>query len=481
MASKKHTSILRTENHIAGKWTGKGKGETVVRNKYTGRKLATLPEATPAQVERAIAAAAKAAPDFAKWSAGKRQAHLEALRDLLEERKDAFVDLIVKEAGKPLDYARNELDRCLMTLKIAAAEAVRFCGEVVPLDFAAGEGKRAFTRRVPIGPIAAITPFNFPLNLVLHKLAPALALGCPVLLKPAGQTPLTALAFTALVEEAGYPKGVLSTFTCDNEEAELLVTDERIKFLSFTGSDTVGWYLKSRAEKKQIALELGGNAPVIVDASADVAKAAEQCAVGAFLYAGQICISTQRIFVVEDVYAKFEQALVKAVKKLNVGDPSKAGVQVGPLIDAGHVERISAWVKEAKDSGAKVLVGGRIRDKQHNLYAPTLLTDVPPDQKVCTEEAFAPVAVLEKVANFDAAITRANDSRYGLQAGVFTNDFDHVCQAHEELEVGGVIINNVPGFRVDSMPYGGVKDSGLGREGLRYAMEEMSEPRLLVY
>lgn len=481
MAYTKHSSILETQNYIAGKWTAAGKGEVTVRHKYTNRKLATLPEATPAQVERAIAAAHRQAPSFAKWSAGKRQAHLETLHALLTERRAAFVDMIVKEAGKPLDYAKNEIERCLLTLKIAAAECVRFGGEVVPLDFAAGEGKTAFTKRIPIGVVAAITPFNFPLNLVLHKVAPALALGCPVLLKPAGQTPLVALAFTRLVEEAGYPKGVLSTFTCDNAEAELLVTDERIKFLSFTGSDKVGWHLKSLAAKKKIALELGGNAAVIVDEGADLALAAKQCAVGAYLYAGQICISTQRIFVVKGASAAFSKALVKAIKQVRTGDPSKPGIQVGPLIDGGHVERIASWVKEAKASGAKVLIGGKIADKQHNLYQPTLLTNVSHDQKVCTEEAFGPIAILEEVADFDSALARTNDSRYGLQAGVFTNNFEHVKRAHDELEVGGVIINNVPGFRVDSMPYGGVKDSGLGREGLRYTMEEMSEPRLLVY
>lgn len=477
----KARSILRFENHIAGKWSAKGTGTLEVQHKYTGAKLASLPLATGAQVERAIAAAHRIAPEFARWSAAKRRDHLQRLRDLLAEHRAAFVDLIVAEAGKPRDYAEGELARCLSTLDTATAESVRFGGEVVPLDYDAGEGRTAFTRRVPVGVVTAITPFNFPLNLVLHKLAPALALGCPVLLKPALQTPLTALAFQDLVVQAGYPAGVLSTFVCANEHAEQLVVDERIKFFSFTGSDTVGWYLKSRAGKKKVALELGGNAAVIVDASADLELAAAQCAVGAFLYAGQICISTQRIFVVEEVAERFEKLLVKAIRKLRTGDPNASGVQVGPLIDGGHVERIASWVREAKASGARVLAGGRIADKAHNVYQPTLLADVPREAKVCTEEAFGPVAILERVPDFDAALERTNDSRFGLQAGVFTNAFAHVKRAHEELEVGGVIVNSVPGFRVDSMPYGGVKDSGLGREGLRYAMEEMSEPRLLVY
>jgi len=477
----KTSTILKTENFLAGQWSGIGQGTTKIVHKYTGRTLATLPLATDAQVEEAIRAAVKVAPSFAKWTAAKRQAHLQRLHDLLAERRDAFVDLIVQEAGKPLDYAKNELERCLLTLSTASAECVRFAGEVVPLDFGAGEGKTAFTKRVPIGVLSAITPFNFPLNLVLHKLAPALALGCPVLLKPAAQSPLVALAFTALVEETGYPAGVLSTFACANEQAEVLVRDDRIAMLSFTGSDKVGWHLKALSGQKRVALELGGNAAVIVDAGANLDVAAKQCAVGAFLYAGQICISTQRIFVVESVAADFQEKLVEAIKTLKTGDPSQPGIQVGPLIDRGHLERIATWVTEARAAGAKVLIGGKILDETHNLYAPTLLTNVPREQKVCAEEAFGPIAVIESVATFAAAVERTNQSRFGLQAGVFTNDFAHVQQAHAELEVGGIIINNVPGFRVDSMPYGGIKDSGLGREGLRYAMEAMTEPRLLVY
>lgn len=474
-------SILKTENYIAGKWTSAGDGELTVLNKYSGAKLATLPLATAAQMERAIQAASDARATFARWSAAKRQSHLQTLHDLLSERRAAFVDLIVKEAGKPLGYAQAEIDRCLLTLSTAAAESVRFGGEVVPLDFGAGEGKTAFTKRFPVGVVACITPFNFPLNLVLHKVAPALATGCPVLLKPAPQAPLVALAFTALVHEAGFPKGVMSTMVCANEVAETMVRDERVAFLSFTGSDQVGWFLKSICGKKKVALELGGNAALIIDEGTDLPKAAAQTAVGSFLYAGQICISTQRIYVVESQYAAFEKALTKEIKALPTGDPSKKGVLVGPIIDGGHLQRIDDWVREAKAAGAKVLVGGKILDERRNLYAPTLLTNVPKDAKVNCAEVFGPVAVIEKVPDFQAAIDRTNDSNYGLQAGVFTNNLTHMQLAHEELEVGGVIINNIPGFRVDSMPYGGIKDSGLGREGLRYAMEEMTEPRLLVY
>lgn len=481
MAIKQLPSIVKTQNFVAGHWMADGDGTLAVLHKYTGETMATLPLATPDQMETAIVAAHAQRKPFGAWSAGKRQQHLQRLHDLLKERRDAFVSLIVQESGKPFSYAQAEVDRCLLTLSTAAAEAVRFGGEMVPLDFAAGEGKVAFTRRFPVGVVACITPFNFPLNLVLHKVAPALATGCPILLKPAPQSPLVALAFTALIEEAGYPKGVISTLLCDNDVAESMVRDDRVALLSFTGSDKVGWFLKSICGKKKVALELGGNAAVIVDEDADLATAARQIAVGAFLYAGQICISTQRIYVVKSVAESFEKLLIKEAKALKIGDPADKEVLVGPVIDSGHLDRIDEWVQEAKAGGAKVLTGGEILDRDHNLYAPTLLTHVPTDSHVVCAEVFGPVAILERVDDFEAAIERTNDSHYGLQAGVYTNNLAHMRLAHNELEVGGVIIGGIPGFRVDSMPYGGVKDSGLGREGLRYAMEDFTEPRLLVY
>ncbi|MFT4647579.1 MAG: acyl-CoA reductase-like NAD-dependent aldehyde dehydrogenase [Glaciecola sp.] len=481
MVTSTKGSLFPSKNYIAGKWTDKGKGTLKVLHKYTGKMLAEIPLADHAQLERATKAAQAFAKPFAAWSAAKRQAHLQRLHDLLSARRVEFAKLIVQEAGKPIGYAQNEVERCLITLSTAAAECVRFGGEVVPVDFGVGEGKTAFTKRIPVGIVACITPFNFPLNLVLHKVGPALATGCPVLLKPAPQAPLVALAFTALMDDAGYPKGAISTFACANDVAETMVRDNRIGMLSFTGSDMVGWFLKGICGKKKVALELGGNAAVLVDEDADVAFAAKQCAIGSFLYAGQICISTQRIYVHTKVFEPFKKALIKETKKLETGDPSKEGVSVGPLIDAGHLQRIATWVTEAKAAGSKVLVGGRIKDEAHNIYAPTVLTDVAVDQKVTCAEAFGPIVVLEEVVDFDQAIQRTNDSDYGLQAGVFTTRIDHMKKAHEELEVGGVIINNIPGFRVDSMPYGGIKNSGLGREGIRYAMEEMTEPRLLVY
>jgi acyl-CoA reductase-like NAD-dependent aldehyde dehydrogenase len=416
-----------------------------------------------------------------KLSAGERSDKLEALAKLIENRADKLAMLIVQEGGKPIGYAKGEIARCVTTVRTAAAEALRFSGEITPIDFGAGAGKTAFTKRFPIGVIGAITPFNFPLNLVLHKVAPAMAVGCPVVLKPAPQAPLSALALAAMMEEIGWPKGAFSVLLCANPVAELLVKDERIAMLSFTGSDKVGWHLKAICGKKKVALELGGNAAVIIDKGTDLAAAAKSVAMGANLYAGQTCISTQRIFVVKQEFEKFRDLLVKEYKALKAGNPADAAVSVGPIIDKGHFERIGSWLQEAVKGGAKLLAGGKAVDAKRNVFAATLLTGTKHSMKVDCAEVFGPIAIVEPVKDFAAAIARVNDSNYGLQAGVYTNNFQHVKMAHEELEVGGVIINSIPGFRIDSMPYGGIKDSGLGREGLKYAMEEMSEPRLIVY
>ncbi|MEY3441933.1 MAG: hypothetical protein RLZZ519_214 [Bacteroidota bacterium] len=476
-----YLNILQSANLIAGKWLHNGLATHDVFDKYTGELLATLPLAETQQVADAIACAYAGRRTMQGWSAGKRAKMLGTLADLLEAKRADFVDFIVREAGKPIGYARTELDRGVLTLRMAAEEATRFDGEVVPMDFGIGEGKSAFTKRFPVGVVAGITPFNFPLNLVLHKVAPALAVGCPIIVKPAPQAPLTTLALAALILEAGYPAEAFQAFVCDNAQAELLVRDERIAMLSFTGSDKVGWFLKSISGKKKIALELGGNAAVIVDETAAVNKAAALICTGAYIYAGQVCISTQRIYVVDSVREAFEAALIAHISQLKSGNPQEEGVLNGPIIDAGHLKRIALWVSEAVESGAKILAGGHVLDAQRNLYAPTLLTNTDATMKVCTEEVFGPVAVLESVPDFETAISKVNDSRYGLQVGIFTKRIDRMKLAHAELEVGGIIIGGVPGFRIDSMPYGGVKDSGLGREGLRYAMEEMMEMRLMVF
>lgn len=474
--------VVRNQQFISGIWRpGQSDEALKVMDPYTGEMLAEIPFADGQQVESAIQGAVKGFEVFRKWSAGKRADHLRRLYELLFNRKAAFADLIVAEAGKPLAYARMEVDRALDTLDTAARECLHFAGEVVPMDYKNGEGRTAYTARFPIGPVTAISPFNFPLNLVLHKLAPAFAVGCPVVLKPAPQAPLTALAFAALVEEAGYPAGALSVLICANSEAELLVRDSRIRFLSFTGSPAVGWKLREMAGPKRVLLELGGNAALIVDETADLDHAALAIAKGGYLYAGQVCISTQRVYVVALVFEALKEKLLVAIAQVRTGDPRLEGTVCGPMIDSAHGHRIQAWVNEAVAQGAEVLAGGNFADVSKNLFAPTLLTHTLPGMKVVAEEVFGPVVIMEKVPDFQSALQAANASRFGLQAGVFTNRMDHVLLAHQTLEVGAVIINQAPGFRIDSMPYGGVKASGLGREGVRYAMEAMTEPRLLVY
>ena len=469
-------------NFIAGEWATGGDGtfNTVVE-KYHGTELARIPHASGSQMNAAITGAREAFPKLRRMSAGERSRGLEQLAALLEKHEEELARLIMQEAGKPIAYARTEVARGIATLRTAAAEALRFGGKVVPIDHGAGVGRSAFTKRFPIGPVAAITPFNFPLNLVLHKVAPALAIGCPVVLKPAPQAPLSALALAGFIERLGYPKGAFSCLLSKVPVAEQLVKDERIAMLSFTGSDKVGWHLKAICGKKKVALDLGGNAAVIVDEGEDLPAVARTVAMGANLYAGQTCISTQRIYAVRSVFEEFRDLLVKEYETLKAGDPGDPSVTVGPIIDKGHFERINTWVEEARKAGAEVLAGGKAVDAKRNTYAATLLTGTSNSMKVSCAEVFGPVAILEEAKDFSEAIARVNDSDYGLQAGVFTNNLAHVKQAHDELEVGGVIIGNVPGFRVDSMPYGGIKNSGLGREGPKYAMEEMSEPRLLVY
>ena len=474
--------LFSSANYINGYWVSEGDGTfNTVIDKYYGTELARIPHATEAQMEEAIAAAYASRDAVRKLSAGERSAKLEALAALIAKNEEDLVMLIVKEGGKPIGYAKAEIARCITTVRTAAAEALRFTGESVALDYGAGAGKTAFTKRFPIGVIAAITPFNFPLNLVLHKVAPAMAVGCAVVLKPAPQAPLSSLALAKLIEEVGWPKGAFSVLMCGVPVAEKLVKDERVAMLSFTGSDKVGWHLKSICGKKKVALELGGNASVIVDEGGDLASIAKTVAVGANTYAGQTCISTQRIYVVQSVFEQFRVLLVKEYAELQAGDPSNPGVTVGPIIDKGHYDRIASWVDEALKGGAEILAGGKPVDLARNIYAATLLTNTRHEMRVNCAEVFGPVAILEAVADFGEAVAQVNNSTYGLQAGVFTNSVANMKRAHDELEVGGIIINNVPGFRLDSMPYGGIKDSGLGREGVKYAMEEMSEPRLLVY
>jgi glyceraldehyde-3-phosphate dehydrogenase (NADP+) len=477
-----YKQLVKEQSFVNGTWAGDpDQGSLKVLDKYDQTTLATLPFLNEAQVEEAVVSSEKAFRDMRDWSSGERALKLKKLGELLENKKEAFSELICKEAGKPLGYSKGEINRCLLTLNLAQEEATRFEGEKVAIDFGLGAGKTAITKPFPIGPILGISPFNFPLNLMMHKVAPALAVGCSVILKPSPFTPLTSLAFSELVHEAGFPPGALNVLVCQDPEAERLVRDERLKALSFTGSPQVGWYLKTIAGRKKVTLELGGNAAVIVDENSDVHKVAKDVCSGSFLYSGQICISTQRIYAHKNIFKELEAAILETMKTLGVGDPCQENVSVGPLIDKKALNRIDVWVSEAKKDGAKVLAGGKILDEKRNIYAPTLLTDTKEDMKVVCEEVFGPVALLEQVDNFEEAVSKANETRFGLQIGVYTNSIDRMKYAFHHCETGAVIMNFVPGFRIDNMPYGGVKQSGFGREGIKYAMRDFTEERLLIY
>jgi acyl-CoA reductase-like NAD-dependent aldehyde dehydrogenase len=395
----------------------------------------------------------------------------------IQERTDETAQAVAREGGKPVKWARVEVTRAVSTFRWAAEEARRFGGEFLPLDTEASLGSRAgIVRRFAYGPVLGISPFNFPVNLVAHKVAPALAVGAPIVLKPAGQTPLGALALAELFDETELPKGMLSVLPISGDRAQRLVEDRRFKKLSFTGSG-IGWTLKGLDPRKHVTLELGGNAGVIVHSDADLDHAAQRVAFGGYYQAGQSCIAVQRVLVQAEVYEEFLPRLIKQVESLKVGDPLDPTVDVGPVIDQGALERIDQWVKEAVESGAQILTGGRREDP---LYYPTVLANTTADMKVRCEEVFGPVITIQPYQTFEEALAEVNNSPYGLQAGVFTTSIDRAMMAHRELEVGGVIVNDVSAFRADQMPYGGAKDSGYGREGLRSAMEEMTEPRIMV-
>ncbi|MFL6300943.1 MAG: aldehyde dehydrogenase family protein, partial [Terriglobales bacterium] len=444
---------------------------------YDGATVGVVTLAGPRQIEAAISASVRAFEITRKLPVFKRQEILRAVSAKIQQKGEQFAHTIALEAGKPIKTARAEVDRAVFTFSVAAEEASRIGGEYLPLDLQEfTTGRWAMVRRYPIGPITAITPFNFPVNLVAHKLAPAMAAGCTVVLKPAPQTPLTAFLLAELIHEAGWPAGALNVIPTTNEDAALIVSDDRLKMLSFTGSSAVGWKLKSTAGKKKVVLELGGNAAVAIHSDADVDFAAERCAVAGFSYAGQSCISVQRILVHKPVFDSFLQKFIERTKKLKTGDPLDEATDIGPLIRLSDAERASRWVNEAASAGAKLLLGG---GRKGSVLEPTILTNTRPEMKVNCEEVFAPVKTVEPYEDFADALKRINTSPYGLQAGLFTNDARLIFRAYDELEVGGLIVGDVPTFRIDHMPYGGVKDSGLGREGLKYAIEEMTEPRLL--
>ena len=455
-------------------WTG----ETYeVRSPYDGAPVAVVHRAGPDDVERAIAGAVEAFATTRRLPSWQREQILEGISTGIAERREELSRTIALEAGKPIRTARIEVDRAVFTFSVAAEESKRIYGEIVPLDWLPGnDGREAMIRRVPLGPIAGITPFNFPLNLVAHKVAPALAAGNPILLRPASQTPCSSLALGQIVLEAGWPQGAIAVLPCSTETARPLVEDERIKLLTFTGSPLVGWGLKSRAGRKRVTLELGGNAAVIVNDDADVAFAAERVAWGGFAYAGQTCISVQRVYVHEKVYDAFARELVGRVEALAVGDPLDEATDVGPVIDNSNADRIEEWLEEAKAAGATVLTGG---ERDGNLWRPTVVENASEDLRVSCGEVFAPFVGLYRFSEVQEAIDAAGRSEFGLQAGIFTNDMRVVEDAFDRIEVGGLMVNDVSSFRIDHMPYGGVKSSGLGREGLRYAIKEMTETKLL--
>ena len=468
---------IETRLLVDGEWVTTAQTAKVV-NPHTGEVVARVAQATATEMERAIAAASRCFKEVSRWPRYRRAQLLMGLVDRLRQAREEVAHLIVAEAGKPLQYATDEVDRAISTFTFAAEEAKRLGGEMVPMDAAsAGEGYVAMTARVPVGPVAAISPFNFPLNLAAHKVAPALAVGAPVVLKPPPQAPLTALRLGQLLQEAGAPPGLINVLPSPVEVAEQLVADDRIAMLSFTGSARVGWMLKSKAGKKRVLLELGGNAAGIVHEDADLDWAATRLAVSAFAYAGQVCISAQRLFVHQPVYDRFMERFTAAVKQLPVGDPADPRTVVGPMIDQAAADRVESWVKEAVSHGATTVLPGARRG---NLLSPIILAGVDPRMKISCEEVFGPVVIVTPYASFQDAVDMANASVYGLQAGVFTQRVDQVFRAFAGLEVGGVIINDYPMFRVDQMPYGGTKESGLGREGVRYAMDAMTEPRLMV-
>jgi acyl-CoA reductase-like NAD-dependent aldehyde dehydrogenase len=470
------TTVAERKLYVAGEWVETGDWIDI-RSPYSGEVVGRVAKGGAEETRRAIDAAEEALGN--PLPAHKRAEILVKVVAGIARRHEEIARQISDEAGKPLKAARVEASRAMSTYTFAAVEARKLAGEMVPMDAAqAGEGKLAFTLRRPIGIVGAISPFNFPLNLVAHKLAPALAAGCPVVLKPATQTPLSALLLAELEEEAGLPGGWLSVVVGPSAEiGDVLVEDERVKAITFTGSGAVGWGLKERAAKKKVNLELGNATPVIVTADADVEAAAAAMAANAFSFAGQSCISVQRVYVERPAYDRFVEGFLPKVQALKLGDPADEETDVGPVIDEDARERILEWIAEARDRGAEILAGG---EEQDGLIQPTVIANASPELKVSCEEVFGPVVTLNPVDSLDEAIELANSTRYGLQAGIFTSRLDTAMRAGQELEFGGVIVNEAPTFRADQMPYGGVKDSGNTREGPAYAVRELTEERLVV-
>jgi len=461
---------------INGQWK-ESKLVREIKSPYDQAVVGKVHFAAKEQVEEALAAADNAFRKTKNLSSCERSAVLEKIASGVKARREELAKSITLQSGKIIRDARAEVDRAAMTFDIASEEAKRLGGELIPLDLsAATSGRWGLTRRFPVGVVTAITPFNFPLNLVAHKVAPALAVGNTVVLRPASQVPITSLLLGEIVQESGYPQGGFNVLAAGYRESEILLTDDVVKKVTFTGSPAVGWELKKKAYQKKVTLELGGNAAVIVEPDADLEFAVPRVVTGSFSYSGQICISIQRIYLHESIYDRFMGEFIPRSQKLKMGDPLNEGTDIGPMINLEAAKQTEEWIDEAKGMGARVVCGGK---RNGAMFEPTILENVIPDLRISWLEAFAPVVVVYSYSDFAKALEAVNYSIYGLQAGVFTNDLKKAFDAYEKLEVGGVIVNDVPTFRIDHMPYGGVKQSGFGREGIRYAIEEMSELKLL--
>ncbi|WP_017671574.1 aldehyde dehydrogenase family protein [Blastomonas sp. AAP53] len=449
-----------------------------VTDKFTGEVAFRVAQADAATIDAAIAGAVEAAEPMARMPSYERQEVLNHCVTRFKERSEELAYALCIEAGKPIKDSEGEVSRLIDTFRIAAEESVRMTGEVQTMDISPrAKGYRGMWKRVPIGPCSFISPFNFPLNLAAHKIAPAIAVGCPFVMKPASRTPLGAIIMGEVLAETNLPKGAFSILPASRDGADLFTTDDRLKLLSFTGSPDVGWDLKARCGKKKVVLELGGNAAVIIDADANLQDAMERVIFGAFYQSGQSCIGVQRILIHADVYDTFRDMLVAKARTLVSGDPKDRDTFIGPMIHEKEASRLDGWVQEAVSLGGTLLCGGK---RDGAMLEATLLENVPHEAKIVTEEAFGPVAVLSKFTDFGDAMAEVNNSKFGLQAGVFTRDLFKMFDCWDYLDVGGVVINDVPSFRIDNMPYGGVKDSGLGREGIRFAMEDMTEIRNLL-
>ncbi len=470
---------MKKQLYINGAWVT-GSEYVPHHSPHTGETIAEIPVATPEEVEQAIQAAYAAKTVIAKMPSHKRAEILEKLAHSLAKNADRATEILALEASKPIVHARAEVQRTIQTYKFSAEEAKRLHGETIPLDAApGGEGRVAYTVREPVGVVGAITPFNFPLNLVAHKVGPAIASGNTIVLKPAMQTPLSALLIAELLDEIGLPPGIFNVVTGRGSVVgDKIVTDERINKITFTGSPSVGISIRNRAGLKRVTLELGSNSAVIVDKGVDIDKIISRCVTGAFSFQGQVCISLQRVYVHEDLYVSFVEKFIDKTKQLTIGNPLDEATDIASLISSQDVKRALDWIEEARQQGAKVATGGKA---EGNVLHPTVILDAAPSLKVSCQEVFAPIVVINKVSSVEEAISHVNDSRFGLQAGIYTNDVNVALTAAEQLHVGGVMINDIPTFRVDHMPYGGVKESGMGREGVKYAIEEMTELKLVVF